>query len=81
MAWVALAGPGANFLMAFLWLLFGLILQVSGVQAEYFYKVVEAGLLSNLLLLAFNLLPIPPLDGGRVLVSLLPHRWLIKFLK
>jgi Zn-dependent protease len=34
MAWVALAGPGANFVMAFLWLLFGLILQVTDVQAE-----------------------------------------------
>ena len=74
MAWVALAGPGANFVMAFLWLLFGLTLQKTGVQEAYFYKVAQAGLISNLFLLAFNLLPIPPLDGGRILVSLLPHR-------
>lgn len=74
MAWVALAGPGANLLMAALWLIVGALLIFLNVQESFPHRVAEAGVVVNLLIMAFNLLPIPPLDGGRVLVSLLPYK-------
>jgi Zn-dependent protease len=74
MAWVALAGPGANFLMAFLWLLFAILLQYFNVQESFPNLVAKAGIVTNLWLMAFNLLPIPSMDGGRVLFSVLPHK-------
>lgn len=78
MAWVALAGPAANLLMAFLWMIFIIILHVLKVDAEFFLKMAQAGISVNLMLFAFNLFPIPPLDGGRILVSLLPHKYAFK---
>lgn len=76
MAWVALAGPGSNLLMAVIWALWirlalqliqsyptvGLFMIASGI----------AGILVNLILMVLNLIPLPPLDGGRVMTSLLP---------
>jgi Zn-dependent protease len=79
MAWVALAGPMANFIMAFLWLVFGLLASAAGVTEAYPHRVAEAGVLVNLAFFAFNLLPIPPLDGGRVLTSILPNRLAYQF--
>ncbi|UVW27786.1 site-2 protease family protein [Massilia sp. H6] len=79
MAWVALAGPGANFIMALMWLIFAVVLVAFGVGEEFPHKVAQAGLIVNLLLFAFNLLPIPPLDGGRVLTSMLPTRLAYQF--
>ncbi|WP_313706005.1 site-2 protease family protein [Massilia sp.] len=79
MAWVALAGPGANLLMALLWLVFGVLLTAFGVDEEFPNKMAQAGLVTNLLIFAFNLFPLPPLDGGRVLTSMLPHRLAFKF--
>lgn len=79
MAWVALAGPAANLVMAFLWMIFVIVLHVIGVEAEFFFKMAQAGVSVNLMLFAFNLFPIPPLDGGRILVSLLPHKYAFKF--
>ena len=81
MAWVALAGPGANFVMALLWLVFAALLVFFQVNEPYPHKVAQAGVLTNLLFFAFNLVPIPPLDGGRVLTSILPHRLAWKFAK
>lgn len=74
MAWVALAGPGANFIMAFLWIIFAFVLRALNVNEEFFFSMAQAGVLTNLVMFAFNLFPLPPLDGGRIAVSLLPHR-------
>lgn len=79
MAWVALAGPVANFVMALLWMIFAIVLAVAGVDEEFFLRMAQAGVLTNLVMLAFNLFPIPPLDGGRVMTSLLPNRYAYKF--
>ena len=74
MAWVALAGPLANFIMAVLWLILCVLLVFFQVGEEFPHKVAQAGIVTNLLIMAFNLLPIPPLDGGRVVTAMLPHR-------
>lgn len=76
MFWVAAAGPGANLLMVLLW---ALLLKVVEVAPDNAYTVpmarmADMGIDVNLVLMALNLLPIPPLDGGRIAVSLLPHR-------
>jgi Zn-dependent protease len=81
MAWVALAGPAANFIMALLWLIFAVVLVATNVNEEFPHKVAQAGIVTNLLIFAFNLFPLPPLDGGRVLTSMLPHRLAFKFAK
>ena len=79
MAWVALAGPVANFVMALLWLLFSIGLGVMQVEEPFFKEMARAGILTNLVMFALNLFPIPPLDGGRVMTSLLPHKYAYKF--
>lgn len=76
MFWVAAAGPGANLLMVLLW---ALLLKMVEVAPDNAYTVpmarmADMGIDVNLVLMALNLLPIPPLDGGRIAVSLLPHR-------
>jgi Zn-dependent protease len=81
MAWVALAGPLANFIMALLWLILAIVLVATNVGEEFPHKVAQAGIVTNLLIFAFNLFPLPPLDGGRVLTSMLPHRLAFKFAK
>lgn len=76
MLWVAAAGPASNFVMAIFWLLL-MKLGLSGVLAGLAKPMVlmgQAGVLINLSLMVLNLLPLPPLDGGRMVVSLLPHR-------
>jgi Zn-dependent protease len=74
MIWVALAGPGANFVQALLWGILLFVLQGSGVSEPFFLKMCQGGVLVNVVMFAFNLFPLPPLDGGRILVGLLPHR-------
>lgn len=79
MIWVALAGPGANLLQALLWgvVLYGLT--ASGVTERFFIEMCKAGLLTNVVMFAFNLFPLPPLDGGRIVVGLLPWRQAVLF--
>ncbi|WP_018911680.1 site-2 protease family protein [Thiomonas sp. FB-6] len=74
MVWVALAGPASNFAQAFLYGLAVLVMNRLGVRELFFFDVARAGILVNLVMFVFNLFPIPPLDGGRVLVGLLPLR-------
>ncbi len=80
MLWVAAAGPASNFVMAVFW---AFVMKFSGVApAAFAYPLAlmgEAGITINLVLMVLNLLPLPPLDGGRIAVSLLPHRMAMRF--
>jgi Zn-dependent protease len=76
MAWVAAAGPGANLAMALGW---ALLLKLAVELPPNFFAVpmaemAKAGILVNVVFMFLNLLPILPLDGGRILASLLPDR-------
>ncbi|WP_409519501.1 site-2 protease family protein [Pulveribacter sp.] len=74
MVWVALAGPASNFVQAIAWALLLVALVAAGVEEPFFTQMARAGILVNLVMWAFNLFPLPPLDGGRVLAGLLPMR-------
>ncbi|ABM34257.1 site-2 protease family protein [Paracidovorax citrulli] len=74
MIWVALAGPASNFVQAVLWAVLLVMLVGFGVDERFFMEMARAGVLVNLVMWAFNLFPLPPLDGGRILVGLLPWR-------
>ncbi len=74
MIWVALAGPMVNFLQAILWALALIVMVGIGVEERFFITMAKAGVMVNLVMWAFNLFPLPPLDGGRVLVGLLPWK-------
>ncbi len=76
MLWVAIAGPASNLVMALGWaLLYKLAWTFpDNYFAEPLTGMAEWGIKINVVLMVLNLLPLPPLDGGRVAVSLLPHR-------
>ena len=74
MVWVALAGPASNFAQAIFWALMLVVLASMNVEEPFFVKMAQAGILVNLVMWAFNLFPLPPLDGGRILVGLLPWK-------
>ena len=79
MIWVALAGPGANLAMACLWGVALYLLHGVGVTEPFFLKMCQGGVLVNVVMFAFNLFPLPPLDGGRILVGLLPLKQALAF--
>jgi Zn-dependent protease len=74
MIWVALAGPGANLVMALMWGAGLYVFQAVGVTEPFFLKMCNGGVLVNVVMFAFNMFPLPPLDGGRILVGLLPYK-------
>jgi Zn-dependent protease len=81
MFWVAAAGPGANLFMAIGW---ALLLKLAIAMPDNDYRLAlasmaDAGITINLILMLLNLLPIPPLDGGRIAVSLLPPAQSVAF--
>ncbi len=76
MLWVAIAGPASNLAMAIVW---ALLFKFSAAFPDNYFAeplmgMAVIGIKINVVLLVLNLLPLPPLDGGRVAVSLLPHR-------
>ena len=74
MLWVAAAGPAANFVMALAWAVALRLSTNDAASASDGLRLMsDAGVQFNVLLMVLNLLPIPPLDGGRIAVSLLPH--------
>jgi Zn-dependent protease len=79
MVWVALAGPMANLVQAFLWGLLFHVLRGADVSEPFFLKMCQGGVLVNVVMFAFNLFPLPPLDGGRIVVGLLPYRQAVAF--
>jgi Zn-dependent protease len=74
MVWVALAGPGANLLQALLWGIALYAMMAMNVSERFFLEMGKAGMLTNVVMFAFNLFPLPPLDGGRIVVGLLPWK-------
>ena len=74
MIWVALAGPASNFVQAIFWALVLVLLVGLGQNERFFLEMCRAGITVNLVMWAFNLFPLPPLDGGRILVGLLPWK-------
>ena len=75
MLWVAAAGPASNFVMAIFWvLLMKFSVNMPEVFALPMALMAKAGVSINIVLMVLNLLPLPPLDGGRIAVSLLPMR-------
>jgi len=79
MVWVALAGPVANLLQAVVWVAAIYLLSGFDVQERFFIDMAKAGVLTNLVMFAFNLFPIPPMDGGRIVVGILPWRLAVGF--
>jgi Zn-dependent protease len=82
MAWVAVAGPASNLLMALAWALvarLALGLPADSVVRAPLLFMGVAGIFINTILMVLNLLPLPPLDGGRVLTGLLPTRYAYHF--
>jgi Zn-dependent protease len=80
MLWVAAAGPGANLVMAMLWaVMFGMVSAHGPIASAGLQYMSVVGVGINVALMVLNLLPILPLDGGRIAVSLLPHSLAVPF--
>jgi Zn-dependent protease len=78
MFWVAAAGPGANLVQVLIWGIVAWVLSMTvsptGLVGPFWFSVAEAGMQINIMFALLNLVPILPLDGGRIVTSLLPHK-------
>jgi Zn-dependent protease len=80
MLWVALAGPAANLWMAIMWALsVRLLLDAGALRDSFWFQMAVVGIQINLVLMALNLFPLLPLDGGRILYSVLPQRLALQY--
>ncbi|MCD8338585.1 MAG: site-2 protease family protein [Burkholderiales bacterium] len=79
MIWVAAAGPLSNLIQAIIWAILLSFLVFAGIDEDFFLQVCVAGIMLNVVLMALNLIPIPPLDGGRIVTGLLPSGWAWKY--
>lgn len=80
MLWVAAAGPASNLVMALFWaLMIKLSVNYPTIYSEPLALMGQAGVMINVVLMVLNLLPLPPLDGGRIAVSLLPNHLAYKY--
>lgn len=80
MLWVAAAGPASNFVMAIIWaIIFKFTMETPDNVTVPLALMAQAGISINIVLMVLNLLPLPPLDGGRIAVSLLPHDLAVRF--
>jgi Zn-dependent protease len=74
MVWVALAGPASNLVQALGWAVAFYVISSMGITEPFWVSMCKAGILVNVVMFVFNLFPLPPMDGGRILVGLLPWR-------
>ncbi|THU02509.1 site-2 protease family protein [Lampropedia puyangensis] len=74
MIWIALAGPLSNLFQAVLWALLLAVMLALGLYEDFFIGMARTGVMVNLVLAVLNLFPLPPLDGGRIAVGLLPYK-------
>jgi Zn-dependent protease len=82
MLWVAAAGPASNLIMAIMWALaYKFSVDFPPAIATPLQYMAQAGIMINVVLMVLNLLPLPPLDGGRIAISLLPHALSLRYAK
>ncbi len=74
MVWVALAGPASNLVQALGWAIAFYMVTAMGITETFWVSMCKAGILVNVVMFVFNLFQLPPMDGGRILVGLLPWR-------
>ena len=78
-AMVAAAGPGANLLMLASWTLLALVIRHTPLESTFLIYMCQAGIIFNAAIMVINLIPIPPLDGSRIVTAFLPARLAVSY--